>query len=105
MFAELSLIFFMLLSFQSEAADRCFKDAKKAATQYALDEDYITKPQDFSLEFDSEESEVLEVRGTWQKELHTFYNTNMGITVSIDFARGKCFIKNVDWFQNDQDWD
>lgn len=92
----------VLMSTQSFAADKCFKAARQAAFNYALKEEIVTSLQEFNDILSSEEINV-EDNGSWQKEYWSFYNYSLIINVEVDYAKNKCFVKNVDYSQNDED--
>lgn len=95
----------MSLTLNTYAADKCYNPARKAAIKYAIAEDNIKDASEFTSEFSDEISEITEYNGTWHKESHSFYNSSHGIIVEVDYAKGKCFVKNTMMFQNDQDQD
>jgi hypothetical protein len=93
----------ILVSFNGHAGDKCYSSSRKAAINFAIKEEYISDASQFTSGFGDEVSKIIEYNGIWQKELHSFSNTSLGIDVEVDYIQGKCFIKKTTMFQNDQD--
>ncbi len=94
-----------VMSLSALAQDKCYGPARAAAIKYAIANDYVATAAEFRYRFGDELSEISVHHGSWHKETHSFSDGSMGISVEVDYARGRCFVKKVDWFQDDQDWD
>lgn len=101
----LILVATVIFSANAQAADQCYKPARKAAVNFALTEGYISSAKGFTSEFDSEESMITENNGTGHKENHAFYNQSYGISVDVNYVNKKCVVISTTFFQNDQDQD
>lgn len=99
---SLALLASSTLAFASQ--DKCYETAKQTAFEHALNNEEIQSMDDFTTWYGDESVEVFKQNG-WQKEYWTFSNSSRLINVEIDAVKGKCFVKNVDLSQNDQDWD
>ncbi|MFP5459901.1 MAG: hypothetical protein ACLGG7_14280 [Bacteriovoracia bacterium] len=94
----------LVSSLASFAGTNYYNSARKAVAQQALEDGYIEKVSDFILVF-GDEHDDLEHNHSWQKEFFHFYNTSYGYVVEVHSVGRKCFLKKIDFFQNDQDWD
>jgi uncharacterized protein YpmB len=102
--------FFILLSLLTlsvsvlASEDKCYSFAKKAAFQEVKNDEEVVTMSDFENFYGDESVEVLLQNG-WQKEYWSFSNGSSIVNVEIDAVKTRCFVKKVDFSQNDQDWE
>lgn len=83
--------------------DKCYNVAKKAAFLAVKNEEVETM-EDFG-NYYGDESVDVERQNGWQKEFWSFSNTSSIVSVEVHAVKGKCIVKDVDFSQNDQDWE
>lgn len=94
----------MLLSLTSFAGTKCYKSAFNAAANQAMIDGYIEKVSEFVNAFGNEHNEY-EHYGSWQKEFFYFGDGSAFYIVEVHSVGTKCFVKKVEFAQDDQDWD
>lgn len=101
------LVILSLMAFSSLAMafeDKCYNSAKKAAFNAVKDNEEVITLEDFGNKYGDESVDVIRHKG-WQEEYWSFSNPSSIINVEIHALKGKCFVKKVDFSQNDQDWE
>ena len=97
----ISLFVFSTTGYASQ--DKCYETAKKAAYEYAVNEDYVTTMNEFETQFGGENFEFKK-NGNTQKEFWSFGDGSMFINVEVLYSRKKCNLKKVYFSQDDQDY-
>lgn len=84
--------------------DRCYDSAKKIAFYTVKDNEEVLTLEDFENKYREDSVEVIRHK-SWQEEYWSFSSNSSIINVEIHSLKGKCFVKKVDFSQNDQDWE
>jgi hypothetical protein len=94
----------MLISLTSFAGTKCYNTAFNAAANQAVIDGYIENVSEFVSAFGNEFDDY-EHNGSWQREFFNFGNGSSFYIVEVHSVGTKCFVKKVEFAQDDQDWD